>query len=478
MKRKALLVLTVLVLVFSVVLVSAACDSPFGGGNSDDAAISEDYNSTNVSQNLETLREGNGILIRYNISGDSTDEDKPENGTFSYGAKGNIYYCESDGEETYYDFSADDYFVEYNSHLDEDGNTVWTKEITYYSEELTKDRALQGMNLAFSVVMGWMTYYGTNGTGFGMKKSSATVAKRSCDKYSWGLNLIVKINYDCYIDTQTGICLKWEASASAMGEGASVNFECNTFDTNPTFTLPQVSEENTTVNGKEEHDNEGNVGGNGDVADDETHNGEGATQQTVQPTSYENVYNEYRVRDGLFVDYNYTLNGDLYCNVALGANGDLYYLSDPNGNKFYYDLTSDTSYTFYYNEDGQWYKATFAYGEDDDYADKNQLQTTIYDVFAALTSVMGNIYSGNYSKTAATVLNRACDKYTETESDSYSSFSHELFVDKELNIILKASVSLSASGYNTGWEINCIQLNTEFDIRLPNAVEAESVIRI
>ena len=257
--KKKILIIAVAVLTAVALLTLVACDL---GVNVDggDANIADDYNSEATERNVDNMRSGAGYYLRYSLKGHSSEDGQTADEEIVVAAKGDVYYVKAtDGEEAYYDLSNEAYLVLYNK---DGAEAEWTKTISYYDEDYTKADATAEAKLQFSVAGLYMTYYGSaqGEAAFsdGMKKESATVAGRSCDKYGWGVNMNLGLasmnyHYDCYIDKTTGICLKWTFSgeASVVGEGSgsgSVNFECKEFRQSWTPTFPQVSEENTHVN--------------------------------------------------------------------------------------------------------------------------------------------------------------------------------------------------------------------------------------
>ena len=123
---------------------------------------------------------GSGFLIRYEGVGRG-NEGASEEETLAFGVKGNIYYTLIDGTEAYYDLSAEAYAVVYVKNAGEE-RAVWTKEINYYNEQYTRESAKTEVNATITAASAWMTYYGINASGEGMKMSKATVAGRNCDK--------------------------------------------------------------------------------------------------------------------------------------------------------------------------------------------------------------------------------------------------------------------------------------------------------
>lgn len=271
MKKKLLLV-AIAALTVIVALSLVACGVDVDGG---DASIANDYNSETTERNVNSLRTTNGYYLKYTLFASSSDDDEDTREEMILAANGDVYYYKQNGEETIFDLSNQEYSVSYEK--DESEND-WSKTITYYDGQYyTQANVKAAAMTEFNVAGLYMTYYADMGMEDGMSKSSATVAGRSCDKYSWGVSasmLVASVNYhyDCYIDTATGICLKWTftGSASAMGQGSgsgAVNFECQEFRTNYNINLPQVSAQNTTTNDYR------NVGGNGQGGNGQGGNG-------------------------------------------------------------------------------------------------------------------------------------------------------------------------------------------------------------
>ena len=73
-----------------------------------------------------------------------------------------------------------------------------------------------------------------------MEKTSAVVAGRECDKYSFSLGVMdYSIDYSISIDQQTGICLEWKFSGQAGEAGsADVAFICTAFQTPYEIEIP------------------------------------------------------------------------------------------------------------------------------------------------------------------------------------------------------------------------------------------------
>ena len=249
MKKKLFWALT-LCLVLALAFTLVACGK--GGDDDDESADNEetgatfDYDASTVNAQLIAFQNANGYIIRYESTGTQTDMGAYTN--VSIGAKGNLYYIADENYEVYYDLSDENNFVQYSR--ENDGE--WTKETTPYNEYFSKATMKATVDSSFASHSGWLTYYENFTSSFGSDttKTTATVAGRSCDKFSFsaaaltGVGLsMARASYSCYVDKSTSICLKWEYSATVDGKTESWGLECKEFNTNPDFTLPTVSEE-------------------------------------------------------------------------------------------------------------------------------------------------------------------------------------------------------------------------------------------
>ena len=289
--KKKVLILAIAVLTAFAILSLAACNLVQVTGG--DASISDDYNADTTQRNVNNIRTTGGYRITYRLTTESSDESSENtNDTLTLAAKNDVYYVKnSNVSEQYVDLSNEEYASVYTK-----GEDGWTLTIKAYDEDYTKADAKE----AFTAFESYFIMYATLDEG--LEKSSATVAGRACDKYSWGVsvNFIVSASAksECYIDKETGICLKWTANASASGIGVdsgsgSANFECTEFIIGFTPTLPTGNEIVETVDlrvdlngdggdedeggeviGDDEDEGEGEgAGGNGNVSGGEGGNG-------------------------------------------------------------------------------------------------------------------------------------------------------------------------------------------------------------
>ena len=454
MKKKLYVILT-LCLVVVLAVAMTACKNKLGvtGG---DASVAADYDYTRVQSNLDAMRTGQGFLIRYKGTTTGTEASDNDEGTMAYGAKGGIYYVASDEDETYYDMTNDAYIAVYDKNKDEEGNVYWTKDVNYYNADYTKEQAQTEMNAQISAASAWMTYYGVNAMDGGMKKSGATVIGRSCDKYEWGVNMVVyKINYTCYIDKSTGICLKWTGGASAVGASAGVNFECEEFNTNPTFTLPTVSADNTREYGNESGQEGGGNGnttpggqGQGGSESGSQEGGQGSGSQgggqeggqqgggneggesagTSITADYPNATNsaivDALIPNGFRVTYTLGAGVDANGNVSnnnlgtytFAAKGDVYFIVSSNESAYFDFGESAEYYVDYRMQNGSWKRHNVAYGEDTDYTSADAAKTALRQVINSYMT-LGAQYANlqGLTKTSETYLSRAADKYAKKD---------------------------------------------------------------
>ncbi|MBO4535472.1 MAG: hypothetical protein J5755_05995, partial [Clostridia bacterium] len=258
MKSKLFLIIMTLCLVLCVVCCMSACDLFDKGGNGDNGQSGEqggeqgggqgggqsggfDYQASAIATRLDAMRQGNGYLLRFEVEA----MENLNASTITLAAKGDIYYVAVNDDECFYDASASDHMDYYEKR---NAEAEWGKHTMAYSTYYTREQALDSMKAYIESNSLWLSYYDGFGTSLEeATKTSATLLGRACDKYTFtaaalGMNFnMVTAHYECYVDKQTSICLKWHYSAIADGESASWTMECTEFNTNPTLTLPQVA---------------------------------------------------------------------------------------------------------------------------------------------------------------------------------------------------------------------------------------------
>ena len=230
-------------LALCMALIFVACDNgnennDNGGGQTQKETVAMEHNYQEVEQNLETMGKSTGYMITYAITSSATGE-ADESYTLSFGMKGDIYYVkDEDGDESYYDLSGETAAVIYTKDA---GESVWSKETVSY-EYVGKDFYKSTMDTEF---MSFATMYSLFANSEATK-TTATFCGRTCDKYTVNYSYLAvagfTFTYEVYIDAETSACLKLYCGGSYAGEGAAVNFECTSFETNPTISLPTVVE--------------------------------------------------------------------------------------------------------------------------------------------------------------------------------------------------------------------------------------------
>ena len=312
MKKKIAILTAVvaLIVVFAVVLTSCGIADkvssliPGGdGGDGNTISPANDYDSTQIESHINALA-AQGIKISLRVTGSDDDEGEYEAETYAYGAYGDIfYYCYGEeDEQMYFDLSSDDQFVLYQ--MEQDGfDYYWTKTIYYYDDLYNKAQLKQVYGGMAVGIWGMLGYYaGLNGEG---TKTTATMLNRTCDKYVMTQSVAVigaaaSISYECWIDQQTGVCLKYAISGSAVStdgrESGSFAIEATEFNTNWRPQLPEVSQAHTEVmnpesapqggNGSQGQGGNGNESqgeGGGNQSQGEGGQGEGGGNQGQQP---------------------------------------------------------------------------------------------------------------------------------------------------------------------------------------------------
>ena len=230
MKKLIAMMLSILLL-----LTLVSCDTE------DEAKIeSLDYDATEIQENMDHLIQERGLYVELTVSGIDEDGEK-EQESIAYGETATAFYFCSDDEEMLVDFSNDAYAVLY----DRDGkDEKWEMEkIVYADMGLTKETFKQNYSTYTSILFSYFGSYSVY-SGLEMAKSSETVAGRDCDKFVYDAEVLGNgVTYTFCVDKETGMCLKWEASAAAIGVGAaSADFTCTKFETEYRVTLPQENE--------------------------------------------------------------------------------------------------------------------------------------------------------------------------------------------------------------------------------------------
>ena len=423
MKKYALIMLVMCLLLVTAVTFTACFPKVIKGN----ASYSKDYDASQVGAKMDELRVGGGLRLVY--SGTlSSSADGTENITYSYAANGDLYYFAVNDEQIYYDLSNSLYAVEYHKN----GDSEWAKTIIYYTDDFTKSIEEGGFALLAKAMVGWLGYYGdeANKDAEGMKKETAEIAGRSCDKYSWGVSLLgQKVSYSCYIDQQTGFCMKWESSVFSLGQGAGANFECQTFEDAYTFgALPEVSDDTATIiDARTGGEGNGEDSGTTDGDDEGGSEGAGKESTGTPKVSLTNDYPNYTTAIGDLIattGVEWVAEADLpnrekYTVIYKGKGGLWYYYDGYTGTEVYADLTNDNGYVLYKRTapTEEWTREWSAYR----YNETGKFHTK----WAVIRSMREIIFNGIYeavpvfylneittTKEQGTYLGRDVDKYT------------------------------------------------------------------
>ncbi len=224
------------VLLSALLLVTlVSCDTD--DGEKDLATL--DYNAEDVRENMDKLIHDKGLYIELSVSGRDEDGETTED-VIAYGETATAFYFKSDGQESILDFSNDDYAISY----DREEGEQWEKDTIVYADiGLTKESFRQTYTSYTSILFSYFSSYSVY-SGLDMNKSSNKVAGRDCDRFTYELSALgAGVTYTFSIDKETGMCLEWEATAAAIGEGmATANFTCKEFKTDYTVKMPSAEE--------------------------------------------------------------------------------------------------------------------------------------------------------------------------------------------------------------------------------------------
>ena len=248
MKRKLSLLAIVVALILVLTMIFVACgkkddDANTSGGSN----ITADYNYQQIASRVTELANANGLFVKLHMS--STNNGQTDTYDIALGVHGQVYYVLSYGDEVYLDLTSDQYYDVYTPY-----NGTWRKVRTNYSEQVTKESLVTTYSSRVYGYFGMYQYL----TSYEGVKTTATVAGRSCDKYTFTQTAYgATASSEVCIDKATGICLKWAAAGSYQGDSGAVTFECTQFDTSYTATLPQDGQSVTPSGG-------GQQGGSGE----------------------------------------------------------------------------------------------------------------------------------------------------------------------------------------------------------------------
>ena len=275
------------------------------------------YDTAKMQENLEKLRNEDGIYVELLITSYESG-DKPVMSTMAYAETEDMFYFKGEESESYYDFTDDTKTVMYDKN--EEG--VWVRsEIVYSETGMTREQMETSCELQASSIFTYLDMY-EQFNGQKMKKSTVEIAGRTCDEFNVSIGILgYGMSYIFAVDPETGMCLKWQISASAGMEGsASASFTCNKFESPYTIKLPTnyVNAEDVENNGGE--DNGNNYGDNGDANNGSENNGNGSANGTDGKIS---VYGDGAI---VIVDYDTVYHNDGYGILTIKlcySNGDI-----------------------------------------------------------------------------------------------------------------------------------------------------------
>lgn len=418
--KKRLLWITTIVAIVLACLAFTACIPKVEGG---DDSPAKDYQASETNANIDAMRNENGIYLKYE---GVVDGEEKEDGTFVFAAKGDVFYYASNDEVTIYDLSNAEYSVEYHQ---ANANAEWTATITYYDETTTKATKEQEVRETAQAILTMATYYDEEESDDevgGMKKETAELLGRECDKYSLSFSMgsLARGNTSVWIDKATGICLRWSANASALGQGGGVNFECKEFKESYTAPqIPEVSEENTTI--VEAHQT-------------------GTTTTIAQ--DYPDLKKALRtlIATGVDGEFEITANGEDPYTVKLAAKGDLFYLYDgTNGSETYADLSDESKYVLYTRSsaEAEWTVEETRYDDESaEYASKEDLIASFEKSLDGVYEVIEHAGNTQLKKETTTYLGREVFKYSGNVNYGVGSATINVYVDKETGMVLFDSV--------------------------------------
>ncbi|MBO4534991.1 MAG: hypothetical protein J5755_03530, partial [Clostridia bacterium] len=373
------------------------------------------------------MRQGNGYLLRFQVE----EMENLDATTVTLAAKGDIYYVAVGDDECFYDASASDHMDYYEKR---NAEAEWEKHTMPYSTYYTREQAIDNMKAYIEANSVWMSYYDVFDTSLAeATKTSASLLGRSCDKYTFtaaaltgqGLNMVTA-RYECYVDKQTSICLKWHYEAIADGESASWSMECTEFNTNPNLTLPQVS------GGEQGGEQGGGQQGGGN---------ENADTYTVQMASREDIRDAF----GRVFKVVANSNGDA---VAVSASDGTYHLSTAPSARFSKQV-GDNKYLPYTDlREGKYHRM----GTPNYYPEEALGSVLGQGTVGLMFQFAGEILTYNTVE-AINFLGRPAHKYVYESDNAYGYnvfFHEEVTIDDETGACLKYDQQARAGAGFTG----------------------------
>lgn len=237
-KNKLLkLIMTGMLVLAAFAFISCGGDAPEDNGGSDDGSgTGEILTAEQSAAELKKLG-AYDIVVEVSTGGYGFGDDEPV--TYEMAKKGNTYWFCTDFMNVAYKLDGDNCHM-YMGMPNESGAMEWM----YMTSEpaSTMEDTLEQMNTSFD---GSLFYAGDLVADF-ENAGSAKVAGRNCTKYTWSDSAAAggqsaSGQETIYIDNQTGICMKLEASSTQNGTVTNtVSFEVKKFLTGNKVTAPNL----------------------------------------------------------------------------------------------------------------------------------------------------------------------------------------------------------------------------------------------
>ena len=194
-----------------------------GAGGGDNNSKSDIPSAEEVTANLKALGD-------YDIVVEIAAVNSSEAMSLEMAKKGNIYwFVIANGIGMAYKLEGNACYY-YIGTPDENNNITWE-----YAAEGDADSIDEQMETSFGASL----FYASELPADLVKGGSAVVAGRNCTKYTWSdSGYGATVSETVYIDNETGLCLKMEASDSYNGESESGSFEVTLFKTGNNVVAP------------------------------------------------------------------------------------------------------------------------------------------------------------------------------------------------------------------------------------------------
>ena len=248
-------------LTIAVFMLLSLCSCGFINMKGEEVELN--YDTAKMQENMDKLRNEDGIYVELLITSYESG-DKPVTGTMAYAETADMFYFRGEASESYYDFSDETKTVMFDKN--EEG--VWVRsEVVYAETGMTREQMEAQCELQASAIFTYLDMY-EQFNGQKMKKTTTEIAGRTCDEFNISVGIMgYGMSYVFAVDPETGMCLKWQISASAGMEGsASASFTCNKFESPYTIKLPTDFVDADDLNEDETNEGGGNNSGNGNGA--------------------------------------------------------------------------------------------------------------------------------------------------------------------------------------------------------------------